>query len=93
MVNKNKEIFDAILSIDPTAKVIITGNTLDTVVIQWLEETTPILKVDIESKMAELLTTYQEKLDKKETDKASANDKLKVLGLTDDEIKAIKGID
>ena len=30
---------------------------------------------------------------KKETDKASANDKLKVLGLTDDEIKAIKGID
>jgi len=30
---------------------------------------------------------------KKETDKASANDKLKALGLTDDEIKAIKGID
>ena len=93
MVNKSKEIFDAILSIDPTAKVIITGNTLDTVVIEWLEETTPILKVDIESKMAELLTTYQEKLDKKITDKASANTKLKALGLTDDEIKAIKGID
>ena len=90
MVNKNKEIFDAILSIDPTAKVIITGNTLDTVVIQWLEETTPILKVDIESKMAELLTTYQEKLDKKITDKANANKKLKDLGLTDDEIEAIK---
>lgn len=29
---------------------------------------------------------------KKETDKASANQKLKDLGLTDDEIKAIKGI-
>ena len=27
---------------------------------------------------------------KKETDKASANDKLKALGLTDDEIEAIK---
>ena len=90
MVNKNKEIFDAILSIDPTAKVIITGNTLDTVVIDWLEETTPILKADIESKMAELLITYQEKLDKKATDKANANSKLKALGLTDDEIKAIK---
>ena len=90
MINKSKEIFDAILNIDPTAKVIITGNTLDTVVIEWLEETTPILKVDIESKMAELLTTYQEKLDKKITDKANANKKLKDLGLTDDEIEAIK---
>ena len=29
---------------------------------------------------------------KQETDKASANQKLKDLGLTDDEIKAIKGI-
>ena len=31
----------------------------------------------------------QNKRDKKETDKASANQKLKDLGLTDDEIKAI----
>ena len=42
------------------------------------------------------LTALQAKFDdaqtKKETDKANANQKLKDLGLTDDEIKAIKGI-
>ena len=58
MVNKNKEIYDAILNIDSTAKVIVTGNTLDTVVIDWLEGTTPISKLNIETKMAELQTAY-----------------------------------
>jgi hypothetical protein len=58
MSNKNKEIYDAILNIDSTAKVIVTGNTLDTVVIDWLEETTPISKSNIETKMAELQTAY-----------------------------------
>jgi len=43
--------------------------------------------------LTSLQTTYDDNITKKETDKASANDKLKVLGLTDDEIKAIKGID
>ena len=42
------------------------------------------------------LTALQTKFDdaqiKQETDKANANQKLKDLGLTDDEIKAIKGI-
>ena len=42
------------------------------------------------------LATLQQEWDdvqtKKETDKANANQKLKDLGLTDDEIKAIKGI-
>ena len=42
--------------------------------------------------LATLQTIYDDELSKKETDKASANDKLKALGLTDDEIKAIKGI-
>ena len=58
MSNKNKEIYDAILNIDSTAKVIVTGNTLDTVVIDWLEGTTPISKLNIETKMAELQTAY-----------------------------------
>ena len=40
-----------------------------------------------------LQTTYDDNITKKTTDKASANAKLKDLGLTDDEIKAIKGID
>ena len=40
--------------------------------------------------LATLQTIYDDELSKKETDKASANDKLKALGLTDDEIEAIK---
>ncbi len=40
--------------------------------------------------LATLQTIYDDELSKKETDKASGNAKLKALGLTDDEIKAIK---
>jgi len=39
--------------------------------------------------LAQLQADYDNAKIKKETDKASANDKLKALGLTDDEIKAI----
>jgi hypothetical protein len=40
--------------------------------------------------LATLQTIYDDELSKKETDKASGNAKLKALGLTDDEIEAIK---
>ena len=39
-----------------------------------------------------LQTVFDDAKTKKETDKDNANKKLKDLGLTDDEIKAIKGI-
>jgi hypothetical protein len=39
-----------------------------------------------------LQTAFDDAKTKKETDKTNANQKLKDLGLTDDEIKAIKGI-
>ena len=39
-----------------------------------------------------LQTAYDDAKTKEAADKTSANDKLKALGLTDDEIKAIKGI-
>ena len=42
--------------------------------------------------LAALQTAFDDAKTKKETDKANANQKLKDLGLTDDEIKAIKGI-
>ena len=42
--------------------------------------------------LAQLQTDFDNAKTKKETDKANANQKLKDLGLTDDEIKAIKGI-
>ena len=43
--------------------------------------------------LSQLQTDFDNEKTKKETDKANANQKLKDLGLTDDEIKAIKGID
>ena len=42
--------------------------------------------------LSQMQTDFDNAKAKKETDKANANQKLKDLGLTDDEIKAIKGI-
>ena len=42
--------------------------------------------------LAQMQTDFDDVKTKRETDKANANQKLKDLGLTDDEIKAIKGI-
>jgi len=43
--------------------------------------------------LAQLQTDFDDRKTKQETDKANANQKLKDLGLTDDEIKEIKGIE
>ena len=83
-------IIDAILKINPNAKVTVVGSDIDTCEIQWLEGTTPISKADIEAKMAEL-PTEEEEATQKETDVASGKQKLKDLGLTDAEIKALTG--
>ena len=42
--------------------------------------------------LSQMQTDFDDAKTKQETDKANANQKLKDLGLTDDEIKAIKGI-
>ena len=81
-------IIEAILKINPNAKVAITDNDIDQ--IEWLEGTTPISKADIEAKIAEL-PTEEEEATQKETDAASGKQKLKDLGLTDAEIKALTG--
>ena len=51
-------IIKAILKINPQAKVIVAGNDINTCDIKWLDGTTPISKADIEAKMAELRTAY-----------------------------------
>ena len=83
-------IIDAILKINPDAVVTVRGSDINTCEIEWLEGTTPISKADIEAKMAEL-PTEEEKATQKETDAASGKQKLKDLGLTDAEIKALTG--
>ena len=49
-------IIEAIFKINSNAKVAITDNDIDQ--IEWLDGTTPISKADIEAKMVELQTEY-----------------------------------
>ena len=81
-------IIDAILQINPNAKVIVRGNDLNTCEIEWLESTTPISIEDIK---AQILTSKQEILNS-ETKKASGKQKLLDLGLTESEVKALIGV-
>ena len=85
---KIKKVIHAILEINPNAKVIVNANDINQ--ITWTDGTTPIPKADIEAKMAEL-PTAEEEATQKETDAASGKQKLKDLGLTDAEIKALTG--
>ena len=81
-------ILKAILKINPSAEVAVTGDDINQ--ITWLNGTTPIPKADIEAKMAEL-PTAEEEAAQTETDRSSGKQKLKDLGLTDAEIKALTG--
>tara|TARA_E500000318_G_scaffold1544_1_gene2008 strand:+ start:700 stop:957 length:258 start_codon:yes stop_codon:yes gene_type:complete len=82
-------IIEAILKINPSAKVTVTGKDINTCEIEWLEDTTPISKADIE---AMIPTVEQELKDAEQTainKKASAKQKLKDLGLDDEELKSM----
>ena len=78
-------IIDAILKINPDAKVTVYGSDINTCEIIWNNDTTPISKEDIKSKMQELENLVAQK----QNDKISAQNKLKALGLTDAEIEAL----
>jgi len=49
-------IIEAIKKINPNAEVTVRGNDINN--IEWHNGTTPIAKADIEAKMAELQTEY-----------------------------------
>ena len=83
-------IIEAILKINPNAEVVVRGDDINTCEIEWHNGTTPIPKADIEAKMAEL-PTAEEEATQTETEKTSGKQKLKDLGLTDAEIKALTG--
>ena len=85
---KNK-IIEAILAINPNAQVSVSGEDIDSIV--WENGTTPISKEDIETKLSEL-PTKEEEDNEKENKKASGKQKLKDLGLDDDEIQALIGV-
>jgi hypothetical protein len=83
-------IAKAILKINPNAEVVVRGKDINTCEIDWLNGTPEISRADIEAKMAELPTEEEERT-ARETDKSSGKQKLKDLGLTDAEIKALTG--
>jgi hypothetical protein len=85
-------IIETILKINSNAKVVVKGNDINTCEIEWLENTTPISKADIQ---AQIPTVEQELKDAEQTaidKKASGKQKLKDLGLDDDEIQALIGV-
>ncbi len=83
-------IIKAIKKINPNAEVCVGGTDINTCEIQWLNGTTPISKSDIEAQIPGVEQEIADAATKKINDKASANAKLKALGLTDDEIEALK---
>ena len=68
-------IIKAILKINPDAVVNVRGTDIDTCEIEWLEGTTPISKTNIEAKMTELETEYDN--NKYQRDRAVAYKELK----------------
>ena len=81
----------AIKAINKDAEFIIDNNDLDN--INWLNDTTPISKSDIQTKMTELLDGDKTEKTNTTNKKASGKQKLKDLGLDDDEIKALMGVE
>jgi len=84
----NNTVIKAILKINPTAEVSVSGNDINQ--ITWENGTTPISVSDIQAQIPVVEQEIADAATKKINDKASANAKLKALGLTDDEIEAIK---
>ena len=82
-------ITNAILKINPNAQVSVSGSDIDTCEITWHDGTPEISKADIKTMMPiveqELKDAEQTAINKK----ASARQKLKDLGLDDEELKSM----
>jgi hypothetical protein len=81
-------ISKAIKKINPDAAFKYVGEDINT--LEWLNGTTPISQADIEAQIPIVQKEITDAEDKKFADKASADAKLKALGLTDDEIEAFR---
>tara|TARA_R110002074_G_C12276181_1_gene642657 strand:- start:72 stop:329 length:258 start_codon:yes stop_codon:yes gene_type:complete len=81
-------IIKAIKKINPTAEVSVSAEDINQ--ITWENGTTPISKADIEEQLPIVEQEIEDEAQAKIDNKASANTKLKALGLTDAEIEALK---
>ena len=85
-------IIETILKINPNAIVNVIGNDIDNCKIEWLENTTPISKEDIKNMIPIVEAEIEQEKQNAITKKASGKQKLKDLGLDDDEIQALMGV-
>ena len=84
-------ISEAILKINPNAQFTVIGNDIDTCEIKWLNGTAEISKSDIKYKLSIVEQEIKDAETAVANNKTSATNKLKALGLDDDEIKALIG--
>ncbi len=84
----NEIIIKAIQKINSDTQVSVSGGDINT--ITWENGTTPILVADIQAQISVVEQELKDAETKKIADKASADAKLKALGLTDDEIEAFR---
>jgi hypothetical protein len=83
-------IIEAILKINPNAKVVVRGEDINTCEIEWLEGTTPIPKADIEAKMLEVQADYDAKQYQRDRVYPSIGDQLDMLWHSIDQNPALK---
>ena len=83
-------IIEAILKINPTAKVSVSGTDINTCEITWHNGTTPISKADIEAKMVEVQADYDAKQYQRDRVYPSIGDQLDMLWHSIDQDPALK---
>ena len=86
----NDIIIKAIKKINSTAEVSVSGNDINTIV--WENGTTPIPIADIQAQIPTVESEIEQEKQNVETKKSSGKQKLKDLGLDDDEIQALIGV-
>jgi len=84
------KITKSIFAINPTAQFTFKDDDIDS--IEWQNGTTPISKSDLETKMSSIENEIAQSETAAANKKASGKQKLKDLGLTDDEIQALIGV-
>tara|TARA_Y100000114_G_scaffold144880_1_gene153957 strand:- start:46 stop:306 length:261 start_codon:yes stop_codon:yes gene_type:complete len=82
-----QKVINAIREIDYNRNFKIDGTNIDDCVIEWTNGSAAISKDDIKAKMQDI----EDNGTVKDQKKASGKQKLKDLGLDDDEIKALMG--
>jgi len=84
------KITKSIFAINPTAQFTFKDDDIDS--IEWQNGTTPISKSDLEAKMSSIENEIAQEETTAANKKASGKQKLKDLGLTDEEIQALIGV-